>query len=108
MIEHDLSPDRPLTPEQERLVRNLSPSTIRAIDEALLAHTTHGWRKVARVVGSMMMELPDRPQGIPDVYYSQRVARLVEAGYLEAQGDLSRMRYSEVRRAGGRDAGPKT
>jgi hypothetical protein len=32
-----------------------------------------------------------------DLFYAQRVTRLVAAGQLEATGDLGRMRYSEVR-----------
>lgn len=100
MTEQNPTPDGPLTPEQEELVENLSQATIREIDEALLNHTGHRWRKVARVVGSTMMDLHNRPAGIPDVYYAQRVRRLVETGLLESQGDLSEMGDSEVRRVG--------
>ncbi|MFD0320268.1 DUF3658 domain-containing protein [Lysobacter gummosus] len=38
-----------------------------------------------------------RPAGIPDLFYAQRVATLVARGLLKSQGDLSRMRYCEVR-----------
>jgi hypothetical protein len=34
---------------------------------------------------------------LPDVYLSQRVRELVESGLLENQGNLARMRFSEVR-----------
>ena len=34
---------------------------------------------------------------IPDIYYAQRVRRLVAVGELESQGNLEYMRYSEVR-----------
>jgi len=44
-----------------------------------------------------MSHLPNRVAGIPDVYYSQRVQALVASGNLEAQGNLSCMRFSEVR-----------
>jgi hypothetical protein len=53
------------------------------------------------VVGTTMMNLPSRVEGIPDIYYSQRVQKFVKDGLLESQGNLSRMRYSEVRRPGG-------
>ena len=98
MNSHDLHPDPDLTPEQLKLVAELTDAEVEAIDNALLANTSKKWRKVARVVGTTMMELPYRVEGVPDVFYSQRVKRLVEAGLLESQGNLSRMRYSEVRR----------
>ena len=103
MNSHDVQADGDLTPEQAKLVGQLTDAEIQAIDNALLANTCDRWRKVARVVGTTMAELPDRVVGIPDVYYSQRVQKLVKEGALEAQGDLSYMRYSEVRRPGGNE-----
>lgn len=98
MDSHDVVPDRDLTPDQVELVEQLTNDEVQAIDNALLANCCESWRKVARVVGTTMTELPNRVEGIPDVYYSQRVRKLVEAELLEAQGNLSYMRYSEVRR----------
>ena len=63
----------------------------------LLAQATQTWRKVARIVGLATGELSERLPDIPDVYYAQRVRRLVAVGELESQGDLAYMRYSEVR-----------
>lgn len=40
---------------------------------------------------------PQRRPGIADVFYAQRVRKLVARGVLEAQGDLARMRHGEVR-----------
>ena len=48
---------------------------------------------------STMMELNDS-LGLPDIYYAQRVLSLVDAGRLEAQGDLKYLRFSEVRLPG--------
>lgn len=101
MNSHDVQPDGELTPEQVKLVEELTDTEVQAIDEALLANTCDKWRKVARVVGTTMMELPCRVEGVPDVYYSQRIQKLVKDGLLESQGNLSYMRYSEVRRPGG-------
>ena len=42
-------------------------------------------------------ELSERFPNIPDIYYAQRVRRLVAVGELESQGNLEYMRYSEVR-----------
>ncbi len=97
MIQEIPKPDPPLTPEQRAKVAQLSDAEIRAIDEALLSNTCHQWRKVARVVGTMMISLENRVQGIPDLFYSQRVRKLVEDGRLESQGNLAYMRFSEVR-----------
>ena len=103
MNSHDLHPDPELTPEQLKLVGQLTEAEVEAIDNALLANASEMWRKVARIVGTTMMELPCRIEGVPDVYYSQRIKSLVEVGLLESQGDLSHMRYSEVRRANGNE-----
>ena len=42
-------------------------------------------------------ELSERFPNVPDVYYAQRVRRLVAVGELESQGNLEYMRYIEVR-----------
>jgi len=99
-VEGEVTPDPPLTAEQQALVATLTAADLRAIDEALLANATPRWRKVAMIVGLTMNQLEDRGDrvnGIPDVFYSQRVRLLVEAGQLEATGDLAYMRFSEVR-----------
>ena len=49
------------------------------------------------IIGMAMGELPDRISGIHDVFYSQRIQKLVEKDLLESQGNLQFMRYSEVR-----------
>jgi len=97
MNKHNAKPDNTLTPEQLTLVEMLSDTEIEAIDNALLANTSVHWRKVARVVSATMLELPIRVEGIPDSYYSQRIQKLVNDGLLESQGNLSYMRYSEIR-----------
>jgi len=80
MNSHDVHPDPELTPDQTKLVEGLTDTEVKAIDKALLANTCDKWRKVARVVGTTMTELPSRVEGIPDVYYSQRVQKLVQGG----------------------------
>jgi len=92
-------PDPPLTAPQQAAVDQLTESALIAIDEALLSNASDRWRKVAMVVGSTMMHLPDRVPGIPDVFYAQRVRKLVEHGLLESQGNLAYMCFSEVRLA---------
>ncbi len=96
-LPEDYVPDPPLTKEQIALVNKLNEADIKKIDEALLSNASQNWRKVARVVGTTMMKLPERIPGIPDIYYASRIRRLVEEGKLESQGNLAYMRFSEVR-----------
>ena len=102
-MNNNAQPDTDLTPEQRKLVEKLSDAEILAIDDALLSNTSSQWRKVARVIGTTMNQLPSRVTGIPDSYYSQRIKKLVKDGLLESQGDLSYMRYSEIRLPAGNE-----
>ena len=91
------SPDRELSEDELALVSKLTEKQLKEIDEVILSYGHKYNRKVARIVGSTMSSLPNRINGIPDVFYSQRVAILVEKGLLIADGNLKYMRYSEVR-----------
>jgi hypothetical protein len=97
MNEHDVKPDPPLTPEQALRVSRLTQGDLWEMDRVLLDQSAPTWRKVARIVGMTIGELSERYPNIPDVYYAQRVRRLVAVGELESQGNLEYMRYSEVR-----------
>ncbi|WP_372743183.1 DUF3658 domain-containing protein [Neptunomonas sp.] len=90
--------DPPLTPEQQAQASALSDSELTEIDEAILRNTDTNWRKVARVVGSTMLNLEGKHKGLPDVFYAQRIKSLVKGGLLVSQGNLNRMRQSEVKR----------
>ncbi|MEZ5444976.1 MAG: DUF3658 domain-containing protein [Gammaproteobacteria bacterium] len=90
-------PDPPLSPEQEARVVQLTSKEIEAIDKTLMSNAKPSWRKVAMLVGLSIGQLRDRIPDIPDLYYSQRVRKLVESGRLESQGNLAYMRFSEVR-----------
>lgn len=89
--------DRDLTPDQVTLIAKLSKEQLQEIDQALLSETGKHYRKVAMVVAMAMGNLEHRVKSIPDIFYSQRVAGLVAQGKLVSQGDLKRMRYSEVK-----------
>ena len=92
-------PDTLLDQEEQEVVSLLTEHDLELIDEALLASSASSWRKVARVVGTAMIELDMQFPRVPDGYYAQRVATLVQAGKLQAQGNLDHMRFSEVRLA---------
>ena len=85
------------TPEQLILIKGLSEDQIESIDKALLASACKNWRKVSRIVSMAMDALPNKVNGIPDVFYSKRVAILIQKNKLLSQGDLNCMRYSEVK-----------
>jgi hypothetical protein len=94
-------PDRGLTAEEERVVARLTVEDLAAVDDALLAPAGPSWRKVALLVAHAYLELASRLPALPDVFYAQRVRWLVDEGVLESQGNLARMRFSEVRLAAG-------
>lgn len=78
-------------------VASLRQVDIQAIDHALIGNSHAQWRKVAYVIGMAMDAYPDRFHDIPDIFYAQRVKALISQGTFEAQGNLSRMRVSEIR-----------
>ncbi|WP_165424364.1 DUF3658 domain-containing protein [Pseudoxanthomonas winnipegensis] len=93
----DNQDDPPLDAEDLEAVATLTQDDFNAIDQALLVASSTSWRKVASVVGAARDTYPDLYHDIPDVFYSHRVRTLVSDGKLEAQGNLHRMRFSEVR-----------
>lgn len=90
-------PDPPLTGEAQGRIDILTSDELQRIDEAILANASTQWRKVARVAGSAMSTNLGIVPDIPDVFYADRVRKLVAAGKLESQGNLAFMRFSEVR-----------
>jgi hypothetical protein len=79
-----------------RIVKDLklvsAPMTVH--DDLLLACAGVKWRKSARVIGEA---IADGYGHVGDLVLFGRLRRLVEAGKLEARGDLSAMGSSEVR-----------
>lgn len=90
-------PAHELTKEELELVNKLTLSQLKEIDEALVSEASALSHKVARIVGFTMMKLTNRVHGIPDIFYAQRVKKLVEDGRLIGYGNLDHMRHSEVR-----------
>ena len=89
--------DGPMSPEYEAQARLLTAAQLQRIDECLLLHTSHQWRKVAYVIGQTMKEIHGEFPGIPDIFYGLRIKHLAESGAIEAAGNLDRMRFSEIR-----------
>jgi Protein of unknown function len=84
-------------PSEAKLSVQVGEQGLRAIDAALVSHAKPSWLKVARVVhdalGSGGFVITDEVVRL----HVRRVAALVEVGSLEAQGNLRRPRFSEVR-----------
>jgi hypothetical protein len=87
----------PLTEEERKLADALSKDELDEIDSMLLSQASPEWRKVARVVGFSMMDFGDKYYELPDTFFLERVIALVEEQKLESQGNLRKMRFSEVR-----------
>ena len=89
--------DDVLTPQQVASTALLGAEEVASIDQALLQNMSQRWLKVAMVVSRAMNQIGSQFPGVPDVYYSLRVRELVARQVLESQGNLLRMRFSEVR-----------
>jgi hypothetical protein len=63
------------------------------IDSVLLSNLSPHWRKAAMVVAKAMSQLHD----VEDSTFQQRLESLAQRGIIEASGDLTQMRQSEVR-----------
>lgn len=88
-----------LTEAEQVAVAKIAKELIAEIDKTILKNIGAYFLKVARVVGDVKKSFPD----IPEVFISQRIAKLVEEGQIESQGNLRRMRFSEVRLPSGYD-----
>ena len=87
-----------LASESERvLAESLGPAGLGAIDEAIAAVTPPRFSKVARVVFDAMEAGGHSGKESAFELHVRRVIALVESGALEAQGNLRRPRFSEVR-----------
>ncbi len=97
MNEDEPSNEPILTSAQLALISNLSVEELEEIDSALLESVRNRWQKVAMIVGRTMMNLTSRVSGIPDIFYRDRLIKLVEEGILISQGNIKHMRNSEVK-----------
>jgi hypothetical protein len=75
------------------------------VDGLILSFAKVQWRKVAMIISQVLCEYRRRGVDIDEVGVAdricdgvaERIRALVEDGQLEAQGNLSRWRHSEVR-----------
>jgi hypothetical protein len=79
----------------------LGDAGLRAIDDALRKSARRSWLKVAHVVFDALKAGGLDPFDDASLHlYVRRVVSLVDSGSLEAQGNLHRPRWSEVRLRG--------
>lgn len=97
MDDIQLENDGPMSEAQVAIVSKLTVSELEKIDKEILKNSSHQWRKVARVVGQTLLKLQTEFPGVPDVFYSARIEFLVKSGALQSQGNLKKMRYSEIK-----------
>ncbi len=86
-----------LDDDEIRAILALTDADIKAIDEAILSQLSVHWQKTALVVSVAMDAYPEKYFDIPDLFYGERVVALFAKGLIEANGNLRRMRSSEVR-----------
>lgn len=84
-------------PSESDLATRLGPDGVRAIDLELASHASSRWLKVARVVLDALRSSGFDVTDEAIALHVRRVATLVASGVLEAQGNLRRPRWSEVR-----------
>ena len=90
-------PNGPLSDEEIAYFAKLTEKEVEEFDEGLLSCTRPFWRKVGAVVGHAMDKLGTKYPQFSDSFYAERIRVLAEQGRLESQGDLSYMRFGEVR-----------
>lgn len=93
----DATEDPALTAAQQEVVGRLSEAQLQRIDEAIMKNLTDNWRKVAMIIALAIRDNDSHVSGVIDLFYGQRIMRLVELGLIESVGNLRRMGYSEVR-----------
>ncbi len=87
----------PLTSEEKTALQKLSQADLEFIDATIVSNCFPKWRKVPMVASNTKNSLENRYPAFSYSFYAHRISWLVEKGLLASQGDLSYMRFSEVR-----------
>ncbi len=93
-------PDQPLTKSQKERIQQLSEDDIRELDAAIWDVLSDRWQKLAYVIGRAMLSVPDQYNDLPDVFFADRLRRIVAANHLTVRGDITYIQYCEVRLPG--------
>ena len=90
-------PNEPIGPEEAAAFARLHKDEVTDIDDAILSCATPHWQKVARMVMLAERKLSTKYPHFSYLLYVERIQLLADQRRLESQGDLSFMRFSEVR-----------
>jgi len=93
----DIQPDPELSSEQEQIVSALTVEELVRIDRELKSLCTDRWQKMAKVVGSCMFLEKATKSKLPDIFYAQRIRKMVSDGQLESRGYIESIRFCEVK-----------
>jgi hypothetical protein len=83
--------------EERAAASKLTETDLQIIDAEILKNCSSHWLKVARVMWDTEKALASRYPGLSHIFYTVRLGRLVDESRLESQGNISYMRFSEVR-----------
>jgi len=83
--------------EEKLLIEKLGLEGLRAIDESLLNYSGEKFTKVARVIIDALNAGSFNITEESVDLHARRIILLVNAGMLEAQGNLKKPRFSEIR-----------
>jgi hypothetical protein len=90
-------PNDPVSPEERQAFARLRTGEVKDIDDAILSCATPYWQKVAMMVSLAEEKLRTKYPQFSHSLYTERIQLLQDEGRLESQGNLSYMRFSEVR-----------
>ena len=88
---------QPISPDEASAFARLSAEEIKGIDEAVLSCILPQWRKLAMIVTRVEDKLKAQYPQFSRGFYAERIRFLADSGMIESQGNLSYMRFSEVR-----------
>ena len=83
--------------EEQALVTKLGPEGLKRIDETIVRSVVSNHRKVARVIFDAMKAGEFTFSDALVYIYTRRIIEMVASGRLEAQGNLTKPRFSEIR-----------
>jgi hypothetical protein len=93
--------DQPMREEDYGIIDSLTPEMLQAIDSAMIGVLASRPHKVVAVVRHIVEESTAAVPGLPDWFYMDRIAELIEAGSLIVVTEGGDLRFHVVTVAGG-------
>lgn len=93
--------DQPMREEDYGIIDSLTPEMLQAIDSSMIGFLASRPGKVVTVVCHMLEESTTGVPGLPDWFYMDRIAELIETGSLKVVAEGEDLRYHVVTAAGG-------